>query len=126
MSKILNTTGMSKALLATLCVVFLSTQIMGLLHGSLPAPQSLSEGVHAAKSLLQQGVNVWDITKMKQARDKFLSLHLQENEKNVDILYYIALSDYRMATYHISEGAMDETGVHVAEGKKYLEKIFDQ
>ncbi len=125
MSKIFNTTGLSTALLATLFVIFLTAQVMGSIPGRFPSPQSLVEKVQTAKGLLQQGVNAWDITKMKQARDKFLSLHLQENETNVDLLYYLALSDYRMATYHITQGVMEEMGIHLTKGKKFLERIFD-
>jgi tetratricopeptide (TPR) repeat protein len=125
MSKKINATRLPKRFVTALLVGFLIPQAVHAGRMALISHQDLAAKVQDAKTLLQQGVNVWDPEKMQQARDKLLKLHLQENEKNQYLLYYLALADYRMATFHISSGAMEETGTHITQGKKFLESAID-
>ena len=125
MSKKFDTTSLFSSIALTMFVGFLLIQTAGSVLGVSHPPQSLAEKVQDAKSLLQQGINDWDLAKMQEARDSLLRLHLQANEKNECLLYFLALTDYRMATYYMTQGAMEETGVHIAQGKKFLEKSIE-
>jgi tetratricopeptide (TPR) repeat protein len=61
---------------------------------------------------------------MKKARERFLGLLMKEKE-NFYLLYYLALSDYRLTNYFIINGKMEEAEVYVQEGQAYLEKAIE-
>jgi tetratricopeptide (TPR) repeat protein len=78
-----------------------------------------------AKSKLQAGVNSWNAASLESARNAFLSLLLKSPEPNGYLLYYVALSDYRLASYHLSAGNNAEGERYVSEGQQYAAKAAE-
>ena len=79
--------------------------------------------IKSAKAELQAGVNTWNPEKIQAAKDSFLNLLMTDESANLH--YFIALCDYRLVSYEISESLMDEAGMHVADAKKHLEKAME-
>ena len=79
----------------------------------------------AAKELLKNGVNTWDPELMKKARDRLLGLIAKNDKGSLYPLYYIALCDYRLATYYLSSSQMDKAEPYVKEGQDYLKKSIE-
>jgi len=84
----------------------------------------LTKKVEKAKAELQEGVNTWNAEKMKQAKDIFLNLLMMEESEKIYFHYYIALCDYRLATFFITQNATAETGEHTKNGLKHLEEAM--
>ncbi len=78
-----------------------------------------------AKRLLKNGVNTWDPEPMKKARDKLLGLVAKEKTASFYPVYYIALCDYRLATYYLTLGQMDKAEPYIKEGQDYLKKAME-
>jgi len=78
-----------------------------------------------AKKLLKKGVNTWDPELMKKARDVLLGLMAREKNGSLYPVYYIALSDYRLATYYLTMGQMDKAEPYIKEGQDYLKKAME-
>jgi len=89
------------------------------------AEDDLVEKVLEAKAELKVGVNVFDNTIIKKAKDKFLNLLMNEQSKNGYLHYYVALCDYRLAVYYMTENQMDEAEVHTKESQKHLEQAME-
>jgi tetratricopeptide (TPR) repeat protein len=109
---------------------FLSIVSVCLVFGLLVLPltgigSDIQQKVKKAKAELQAGVNAWNPEKIQAAKDMFLNLLLTEENENAYLNYYIALCDYRLVSYEISENLMDEAGMHVADAKKHLEKAME-
>jgi len=79
----------------------------------------------AAKELLKKGVDTWDPALMKNARDRLLGLIAKEKKKSLYPMYYIALCDYRLATYYLTLAEMDKAGPYIKEGQNYLNKAME-
>jgi len=93
-----------------------------------PAPdlnQKLIQKIKEAKLKLQIGLNTWKPEPLKNARDMFLNLLVKEKDDNVYLLYYVALCDYRLATYYLTLTKMKEAEIYTMEGQKYLEKAME-
>ncbi len=90
------------------------------------ADQEFQQKIEEAKSKLEMGVNTWNPELLKSARDLFLSLYLKTEGQNIFLSYYIALADYRLATYYFSKNIPEEVDRYNSEGKKYLEKAMEQ
>lgn len=93
-----------------------------------PAPdlgQKLIQKIKEAKSMLQTGINTWSMESLKNARDLFLNLLIKEKGENPYLLYYVALCDYRLATYYFTLAKTKEAEIYIMEGQKYLEKAMD-
>jgi tetratricopeptide (TPR) repeat protein len=78
-----------------------------------------------AKELLKKGVDTWDPALMKNARDRLLGLMAKENKESLYPLYYIALCDYRLATYYLTLTEMDKAKPYIKEGQDYLKKATE-
>jgi tetratricopeptide (TPR) repeat protein len=89
------------------------------------AGDDLVEKVLEAKAELKSGVNVFDDAIMKNAKDKFLNLLVKEQAKKGYLHYYVALCDYRLAIYYMTENQMDEAEVHTMESQKHLEQAME-
>ena len=99
-----------------ICLLFLPFSGMG---------NEIHQKITEAKAELQEGVNSWNAEKFKTAKDMFLNLLLAEESENAFLHYYIALCDYRLATYDLSENLMDEAGIHTADAQQHLEKAME-
>lgn len=84
--------------------------------------QKLIQKIKEAKSMLQMGLNTWNMESLKNARDLFLNLLIKEKEENPYLFYYVALCDYRLATYYFTSAKTKEAEIYTMEGQKYLEK----
>jgi tetratricopeptide (TPR) repeat protein len=78
-----------------------------------------------AKDELRTGVNTWDPETMKRAKDMFLGLLLRKDPDAAWLHYYIALSDYRLATYYLEESQSEEAELHTMEAQKHLDKVIE-
>ncbi|UCE41046.1 MAG: amidohydrolase family protein [Candidatus Aminicenantes bacterium] len=78
-----------------------------------------------AKSLLKKGVNTWDPELMKKARNRLLGLMAGEKTGGFYSVYYIALCDYRLATYYLTQGQLDRAEPYIKEGQDYLKKAME-
>lgn len=87
--------------------------------------QNLIEKIKEAKSKLQMGLDTWNLEFLNNARDIFLNLLVKEKRGNAYFFYYVALSDYRLATYYFTSNNMKEAERYVIEGQKYLEKALE-
>jgi imidazolonepropionase-like amidohydrolase len=76
----------------------------------------------AAKELLKKGVDTWNPDLMKKSRDRLLGLMAKKKNENLYLLYYIALCDYRLATYYLTLAQMDKAEPYIKEGQDYLKK----
>ena len=85
----------------------------------------IHQKVNKAKAELQEGVNSWSVEKIKAAKDMFLNLLLTEKSENAYLHYYIALCNYRLVTYEISENLTDEARMNTADAQKHLEKAME-
>ena len=79
-----------------------------------------------AKNLLKKGVNTWDLEQLKKARDILLGLIAKEKDESFYPMYYIALCDYRLATYYLTLAEMDKAGPYIKESQDYLKKAMEQ
>lgn len=87
--------------------------------------EELSQKIAEAKSNLRKGLDTWNAELIKKAKDLFLNLFMKSKGKNVYLPYYIALCDYRLATYYIASNNTGETERYYSEGQKYLEKAME-
>lgn len=87
--------------------------------------EELSQKIAEAKSNLRKGLDTWNAELIKKAKDLFLNLFMKSKGKNVYLPYYIALCDYRLATYYIASNNTGETERYYTEGQKYLEKAME-
>jgi tetratricopeptide (TPR) repeat protein len=78
-----------------------------------------------AKGLLKKGVDTWNPDLMKKARDRLLGLVVREKNEGLYPLYYIALCDYRLATYYLTLAEMDKAEPYIKEGQNYLKKAME-
>lgn len=78
-----------------------------------------------AKELLKKGVDTWNPDLMKKARDRLLGLVVKEKNESLYPLYYIALCDYRLATYYLTLAEMDKAEPYIKEGQNYLKKAME-
>lgn len=78
-----------------------------------------------AKELLKKGVDTWDPDLMKTARDRLLGLIAGGKTSSFYPMYYIALCDYRLATYYLTLAQMDKAGPYIKEGQGYLQKAME-
>jgi len=87
--------------------------------------KKLIQKIKEAKSKLQMGWNTWNPEFIKNAKDIFLNLLMKEKGENVYLLYYIALCNYRLATYYFATNSTKEAEIFNTEGQKYLEKAIE-
>ena len=86
--------------------------------------QELLLRIKEAKSKLKKGINTWNPEHLREAKDIFLSL-LMKGYEEFYLFYYLALCDYRLASYSLSVNKIQEAEHYNTEGKKYLEKAMD-
>lgn len=84
----------------------------------------LEQKIVEAKAKLQEGLNAWDPEILKNARDLFLRLFM-DNPDNAYLSYYIALCDYRLATYYFATFDQKEIERYTTEGLQYLETAME-
>lgn len=89
------------------------------------AGDDLAAKVLEAKAELKTGVNVFDDAIMKKAKDKFLNLLMKEQAKKGYLHYYVALCDYRLTIYYMTENQMDQAEIHTKESQKHLEQAME-
>jgi imidazolonepropionase-like amidohydrolase len=82
--------------------------------------------IKEAKAIMQQGMNQWEQKKLKKARDLFLILATKNKGKNDILQYYVALADFRLATYYIGASNRKEAETHITEGGKILEELIEK
>lgn len=95
---------------------------------AVPPPDidaAVKKKIVEAKGILRKGVNTWDPELMKKARDRLLGLMARGESRNFYPLYYIALCDYRLATYYLTLGQMDKAEPYIKEGQDYLKKAME-
>lgn len=85
----------------------------------------LAQKIIEAKGILKKGVNTWDPEIMKKARGRFLGLLAREGQNNLYLLYYVALCDYRLATYFIATQEMEKVETYIKESETYLLKAME-
>jgi imidazolonepropionase-like amidohydrolase len=96
--------------------------------GDAPSYQSdpsVVEQIKGAKELLKQGVDTWDPEVMKKARDRFLGLLAKDKQESLYLIYYIALSDFRLINYYMASAEMDKAETYTKESQMYLEKAMN-
>ena len=86
---------------------------------------AIRKQILAAKKLLKKGKDTWNPELMKRSRDRLLGVMARESHESLYTLYYIALCDYRLATYYLSLTQTDKAEPYVKEGQKYLKKGMD-
>ena len=59
--------------------------------------QALKDG----RAKLQSGLDEWKVDSLLAARDAFLKACVLNKAEQADLLYYVALADYRLASYHL-------------------------
>ena len=91
----------------------------------LEIDSAVRKQIIAAKKLLKKGVDTWDPDLMKKSRDRLLGMMAREKKENLYILYYIALCDYRLATYYLTLTEMDKAEPYIKEGQDYLKKAME-
>ena len=109
-----------RSVVVSISMVFCLMLPVVLSSGSFPQQPILK-----AIDELRTGVNSWDPEIMKHAKDMFLSLLLQKDPDAAWLHYYIALSNYRLATYYMGESRMEEAEVHTMESQKHLDKVIE-
>jgi imidazolonepropionase-like amidohydrolase len=94
-----------------------------------PSPADLDPAtkkqICEAKELLKKGVNIWDPEVMTQARDRLLRMLVGEKNESYYPMYYVAVCDYRLATYYLTLGQMDKAAPYIKESQDYLEKTME-
>jgi tetratricopeptide (TPR) repeat protein len=83
------------------------------------------QALEEAKSKLQAGLNAWNVELLKESRNLFLNLFMRQKAENVYLHYYIALADYRLATFYFTSNNKEEAEQYNSEAQKYLEKAMD-
>jgi tetratricopeptide (TPR) repeat protein len=78
-----------------------------------------------AKEFLKKGVDTWNSDLMKTARDRLIGLVARGKNESLYPMYYIALCDYRLATYYLTLAQMDKAGPYIKEGQDYLQKAME-
>jgi len=78
-----------------------------------------------AKARLQEGINTWNAATLESARNAFLGLLLKDPRPSAHLLYYVALSDYRLASHHLSAGHNEESDRYISEGQQYASKALE-
>lgn len=76
------------------------------------------------KAKMQEGVNAWNPEFFQEAKDLFLSCLMQEKPENAYLDYYVALADFRLASFNLASGNSAESERYILEGQKYLEKAL--
>jgi tetratricopeptide (TPR) repeat protein len=87
---------------------------------------SLATSVQAAKTELRTGVNAHSLECYQKARDMFLNILLGAKAGNPVLEYYVALADYRLASFYLSSEKMTDAEQPVAEGQQYLERAMKE
>jgi len=80
------------------------------------------KNLEEAKAKLQAGVNSWNLELLRAGRDLFINCFVKEKPENAYLLYYVALADYRLATFYLSSNNKEEAEKYTVEAQKYLEK----
>jgi tetratricopeptide (TPR) repeat protein len=94
-----------------------------------PSPENdpaVVQQIVKAKELMKKGVDTWDSELMREARSQFLGILAKDKQESLYLLYYIALSDYRLANFYIASGEMDKAESYTKESQKYLEKAMER
>jgi len=92
---------------------------------SSPQNPALIQSLRSAKGELQAGLNGWNPDRFAAARDLFIGLVFKEKNSNAFLFYYVALADYRLATFHLGAGNSAEADRFVTEGEQYLVKAME-
>lgn len=92
---------------------------------SMDMDSNAIEQIVEAKELLKKGMNAWDPEPMKKARDRLLGLVARGSSESFYPVYYIALCDYRLATYYLTLMQMDKAEPYIKEGQNYLKKAME-
>ena len=77
-----------------------------------------------AKFKLQQGVNSWSVSLLEEARNLFIQCLMQSKTENAALSYYVALADYRLATFSFSGKDTAAAEHWNSEGEQYLERAM--
>jgi len=110
----------------TALLVAVALSVMGARgFASSPQNQASIQSLRAAKAELQAGLNGWNSDRFAAARDLFIGLVLREKNPNAFLFYYVALADYRLATFHLGAGNSADADRFVAEGEQYLVKAME-
>ncbi len=100
------------------------------LSAALPLPAQdikdpgVLQALKDAKAKLQVGLNAWSEEQILAARDGFLKACVLNKSDQADLLYYVALVDYRLTSYYLSAGKNAETERFALEGKQYAQKAM--
>lgn len=78
-----------------------------------------------AKEMLKKGVNTWNPELMKKARNRLLGLLAKEKKESLYPMYYMALCDFRLATYYLTLNEMDKAEPYIKESQNYLKKAME-
>jgi tetratricopeptide (TPR) repeat protein len=82
--------------------------------------QALKDG----KAKLRAGLNAWNVEQILAARDIFLKVCVLNKADQADLLYYVALADYRVASYYLTVSNSAEIERFAREGQQYAQKAM--
>jgi tetratricopeptide (TPR) repeat protein len=83
--------------------------------------QALKDG----RAKLQSGLDEWKAETLLAARDAFLKACVLNKAEQADLLYYVALADYRLASYYLVTGNPAELERFAREGQQYAQKAIN-
>jgi hypothetical protein len=82
--------------------------------------QALKDG----RAKLQAGLDEWKAESLLAARDSFLKACVLNKADQPDLLYYVALADYRLASYYMVASNPAELERFAREGQQYAQKAI--
>ena len=82
--------------------------------------QALKEG----RTKLQAGLDEWKAESLLAARDAFLKACVLNKAEQADLFYYVALADYRLASYYLVTSNPAELERFAREGQQYAQKAI--
>jgi tetratricopeptide (TPR) repeat protein len=114
---------MKKLLSGVLSLSLLMTPLYGLENnlGDSTDKQQIID----AKAFLKKGVDTWDPDLMKKARGRLLPLVAKAKNGSFFPVYYIAVCDFRLATYYLTFGQMDQAEPYIKESQDYIKKAME-
>jgi tetratricopeptide (TPR) repeat protein len=83
--------------------------------------QALKDG----RAKLQSGLDEWKGDQILAARDAFLKACVLAKAEQADLLYYVALADYRLASYYLVTSNPVELERFAREGQEYAQKAIN-
>lgn len=107
-----------------MCLFLLIAAQITILPGRTEETQ-LETKILKAKALLQTGISKWEGEEILKAKDIFIGLLMNQEQKKAQFHYYVALCGYRLATYYMTSNSMTEAQTQASDAEKHLEKAVE-